>query len=64
MKANINKVIVLVRLEGSDQIYQVITDKPTEFFVANTLAGMAEGEIKLVPAKGITFQTGGTHVES
>lgn len=58
MKGNINKVIVLVRLEGSDQIYQAITDKPTEFFIANTLAGMSEGEIKLIPAEGITFQKG------
>ncbi|WP_024911021.1 DUF3850 domain-containing protein [Chania multitudinisentens] len=30
---------------------EFITDKPTEFFVANTLAGMAEGEIKLIPAE-------------
>ncbi|NCG53703.1 hypothetical protein [Serratia fonticola] len=60
MKGNINKVIVLVRLEGSDQIYQAITDKPTEFFIANTLAGMTEGEIKLIPAKGISFQKGAT----
>ncbi len=64
MKGNINKVVVLIRLEGSDQIYQAITDKPTEFFIANTLVGMAEGEIKLVPAEGITFQAGGSHVEA
>lgn len=58
MNGKINKVIVLVRIDGSDQIYQVITDKPTEFFIANTLAGMAEGEIKVIPAVGITFQKG------
>ncbi|MFZ1871933.1 MAG: hypothetical protein WAU54_03945 [Chania sp.] len=58
MKANINKVIVLVRLEGSNQIYQAITDKATEFFIRNTLAAMTEGEIKLFPAEGITFQSG------
>lgn len=60
MKGNINKVVVLVRPEGSDQVYQVVTDGPTEFFIGNLIAGMTEGEIKLVPAKGISFQKGVT----
>lgn len=58
MKDSINKVVVLVRLDGGDQVYQVVTDGPTEFFIGNLIAGMTEGEIKLIPAEGITFQKG------